>query len=366
MTRVEERRQTGLPPVWPVSTVRAREHAHRRDVLVGIAVLIVMSMTPLFGHHVLTPASAWFGGGDHVVGLCLVVLREMLAPVHFGFHLLLVVGLCYAVFDRLRALRNSLVVLRAVGGHVPSAGSPVGRAAAAVGLDRRRIRVTPTLANPAFTAGWLVPRVYVAAELAELLTEAQLAAVLAHEAAHVCRRDPLRLSLLRFLACTLFYLPALRRLAEDAADEAEVIADDAAALGRPWVLAEAIILVATLSASGRRGVTPAPRAFGQTVGFHRPGLIDRRVRRLVGEEVSIRTHVTRRSLAAAAAVLIAVSASGLVMASPVFAHQANLARSGAPASTPQHCRHAGLAFTHLFCLEWGGRSSGAPCPYLGG
>ena len=41
----------------------------------------------------------------------------------------------------------------------------------------------------------------------------------------IARRDPLRLSLMRFLACTLFYIPALRRLADDLTDEAEIEAD---------------------------------------------------------------------------------------------------------------------------------------------
>ena len=73
------------------------------------------------------------------------------------------------------------------------------------------------LPNPAFTAGWWHPRVYVAAEIADVLDEDQLTAVLMHEAAHLTRRDPLRLSVLRFLAHTLFYLPTFGRLAEDAA-----------------------------------------------------------------------------------------------------------------------------------------------------
>ena len=36
----------------------------------------------------------------------------------------------------------------------------------------------------------------------------------AHEGAHVRRYDPLRFSLLRAMACALFWLPALRRLAD--------------------------------------------------------------------------------------------------------------------------------------------------------
>src|SRR6185436_14597908 len=68
------------------------------------------------------------------------------------------------------------------------------------------------LPTPAFTAGWFRPRIYVAASVVTSLSQAELGAVIAHEAAHVSRRDPLRSSLLRFLADILFYIPALRRL----------------------------------------------------------------------------------------------------------------------------------------------------------
>ena len=76
---------------------------------------------------------------------------------------------------------------------------------------RRPSWVVSGLPNPAFTVGWFHPMVYVAAELAEWLTSDELAAVLAHERAHLGRRDPLRLSVLRFLGRTLFWLPALHR-----------------------------------------------------------------------------------------------------------------------------------------------------------
>jgi len=62
----------------------------------------------------------------------------------------------------------------------------------------------------------------------------------AHEHAHVVRRDPLRRSLLSFLACTLFWIPALRQRSEDMEDEGGIQADDAAA--RPDALALASAL----------------------------------------------------------------------------------------------------------------------------
>ena len=107
------------------------------------------------------------------------------------------------------------------------------RAARAVGLDPAVLWVVRGLPNPAFTIGWIRPRIYVTSDLSRELNEGELRAVLAHEGAHVGRRDPLRLGLLRFLAHVVFWIPALRRLAADMADESEVQADDVAARHDP-------------------------------------------------------------------------------------------------------------------------------------
>jgi hypothetical protein len=207
--------------------------------------------------------------------------------------------------------------------------------------------------------------VYLARELADFLSPEQLAAVVAHEAAHVRRRDPLRLSALRFLGRTLFWIPALRRLADDMADEAEILADDAGAGEQPLVLASAILALAgwgTPAAESGAVSFPPATAVGIIAGYGagngvrhgaardgatipaRDALLERRVRRLAGEAVPVATHVTRRSLAWASAALAAVWASGIIMAHPL------------PAAVPghpdaEHCEHhRRSALTHLFCL----------------
>jgi hypothetical protein len=176
---------------------------------------------------------------------------------------------------------------------------------------------------------------------------------MAHEAAHVRRRDPLRLSALRFLGRTLFWIPALRRLADDMADEAEILADDAGAREQPLVLASAIVALAGWSTPAAARATrpfPAATAVGIIAGHDggaapaRDALLDRRVRRLAGEAVPVATHVTRRSLVWASAALAAVWASGIIMAHPL------------PAAVPghpdaEHCEHhRRSALSHLFCL----------------
>jgi Zn-dependent protease with chaperone function len=161
-----------------------------------------------------------------------------------------------------------------------------------------------------------------------MLTERELAAVIAHEGAHARRRDPLRLSLLRFLACMLFWVPALRRLGSDIAAEGEVLADDHAAARHGLALASALVQLA--------GWERARTGLG--VGFTDGDLLERRVLRLTGEEVAPRSGVTRRSLAGAGVALLLAWSSGVAAAHPL------------PTGHDAHCHdHSRAAVFHLFC-----------------
>lgn len=336
------------PPYRPTALV-TREDRRRRTVLVGFAALIVLSTSPIFGHHVAVGMDTLLAGRDHLGALCLTALHHLLAPVHYIFHVLVVAGLAYAVWDRVRAwltVRRALAPLEA---ECPRPEDSFWRAARSANLDPGRLRVVSGLPNPAFTIGWFRPLVYVAAELAEWLAPDELAAVLTHERAHLVRRDPLRLSVLRFLGRMLFWLPALHRLAADAADDAEIAADDAAAVGRPLVLASAILALASWR-------TP-PALVRASVGFYRPDLLDRRIRRLAGEEPAVTSHVTRRSIVGAALALGLVWTSGVLMAHPMSSE-----RPGALA----HCIHKGeWATSHLFCLGSPFGTLRLHCPHVG-
>ena len=315
-----------------------REHRHRVVLAVGLVSLLALTVGPVLGHHVASGLTAPLAGWDHVGQLCLVALHLLLEPVHTGFHVLLGAGLTYALSDRARAwwrMRRTLAPLD-VGSVAP--GGAIAVAAAAAGLDPQRLRVVDGLPNPAFTAGWWRPTVYVARGLPLQLTRQELAAVLAHEAAHVRRRDPLRLSLLRFLACTLFWVPALRRLAADVADDAEILADDAAAGAGPLVLASALVRVAALATA-----RPAPLLVPDTVAFAPGDLLDRRVRRLLGEDTAPVSHVTRRSVLGALAALVVVWMSMVSVIHPL---------PGAVSAESVHCEHhGGSPVTHLFCRD---------------
>lgn len=326
-----------------------REETHRRWLLLAISALLLLSVSPVFGHHFATGLEHGLRGQDHLGPICLIALHEMLAPVHYLFHALVIGGLLFAVYDRVRAalrVRRALAPLKAA---IPAEGDQFWAAAVGAGVDPRRVQVVEGLPNPAFTVGWLEPRIYVAGSLRERLSPDELAALLAHEGAHLTRRDPLRLSLLRFLALTLFWIPALRKLAADVADEAEVQADDTAARERPLALASAILALA-----GWRQPYPA---LEDTVGFaQRVSLLDRRIRRLAGEEPPVESHVTRKSVVGALLALALVWSSGAIMAHPL--------PTAADSHDLRHCEHPGdWPVSHLVCYPDALWMRGDTCPH---
>jgi len=338
-----------------------REERHRRLVLFATGVLILLATSPVLVHHVGTQLEMALAGRDHLWNLCVIALHQMLAPVHQGFHLLLIGGLSYAAWDRLRAWLSVRRVLRTLEISAPRDGDAFTTAAEDGAVPTTAVRLVEGLPNPAFTAGWIRPRIYVNAGLAELLTRGELAAVVAHEYAHVRRRDPARMSVLRFVGCALFWLPALRRLAADVADDAEIAADDAAVLGQPLVLASAILalahwrLPAGTTTSGFAAISGEASAVS---GFQRDALLDRRIRRLAGEAAVVRSHVTTRSLTLALGALLLVWSSGLAVGHPLPTGQ------DAEAAHGGHCsHHRALGITHLFCFTGHPYRPGALCPH---
>lgn len=324
----------------------SRDQRHHRRVLLALATLILLSLTPVLGHHVLGVVTWFPAAQQHIGSFCLVALHQLLAPVHDAFHVLLLLGVAYATVECGRALWRHRRVLGALAVRVPSTGSILFLASRRAGLRPSSIRIIDGSPNPAFTTGWWRPRVYVAADLETRLSRRELEAVLAHEAEHVRRRDPLRLFALRCLANVLFWLPAIRRLVDDLADEAEIAADDAAARRDALPLASAILAMAG---------APTPTV-DPAVGFQRIDLLERRIRRLAGEDAPIGTHVSRRSLAAAGSALLAVWLSGVIVLHP-------LPSVGATSARFDHCDHDGSFLAHLFCRGEASRAAATACPH---
>lgn len=109
----------------------------------------------------------------------------------------------------------------------------------------------------AFCAGLVRPKIYVSNRALAALTPPQLEAVIAHEAHHAARRDPLRIWLLSVLAHALFFLPVLSRLQDRHAELAELAADEAAvaAVGGSAPLAGALLCLGRADARGVVGIS---------------------------------------------------------------------------------------------------------------
>ena len=311
-----------------------REHAHRRLLLLGLSSLLLLSVVPTIGHHLPGGIEEPLGSIEHLGAFCAAALRTFLSPVHSLFHLALLVGLTYGLVDRLSAWRSIRSVLGSLDSYSPARGSPLWWAADRAHIDTTRISVVEGLPNPAFTAGLWSPRIFVASNLQQRLNRAELDAVIAHEAAHVRRRDPLRLTTYRFLSCLFFWMPALKGLAADMADEAEIEADDSAAQLNALALASALLKLA----AAPLGSFPAH----SLVRFTNRDLLDRRIRRLAGESTPLPSRVTGRSLVLATVALAFVLMSGMAAAQGPSAHE------GEPAGN--HCDHShGGIWSHLWC-----------------
>jgi Zn-dependent protease with chaperone function len=157
---------------------------------------------------------------------------------------------------------------------LPHTSCPATLASAARRLGIRRLRCLAAGAGPAFCAGLALPVVYVTVAGAAL-SPGQLDAVLAHEAAHARRRDPLRRLLARATADIMFYLPLARWWSFRQAETAELRADQAAIgyAGRAAV-------AAALLTAGAAGSPAGALAYG--------GATSARVAQLLGDDLPAR------------------------------------------------------------------------------
>lgn len=154
----------------------------------------------------------------------LIAACRRIVPLEPGLGLLLVLGFLALGFlvvalgarSLVRQLRAQRRFLRAL--------EPV----ATVEAGGQAVTLIESETPHAFCAGLLRPRIYLSTAARELLSEAELRAVVAHEAHHRANRDPLKILLSRVLAESLFFLPSLRRLGQRYGELTELAADEAA------------------------------------------------------------------------------------------------------------------------------------------
>lgn len=201
------------------------------------------------------------GAADHAIGvllaLCTAFLQATAGVMALVVLSLPAVLLAGAAGRALWLATQGRAMARVLLDHRVGVDSALHRLAAAAGIAGR-VDVVDAGAPHVFVYGLRRPRMLVTTAALELLDEAELAAVVEHEAHHVHRFDPLRLVVAHAAAASLFLFPVVRDLARKLAVATELEADRRA-MDRGLRIPLASALTKFLSAPGALaapGVSP--------------------------------------------------------------------------------------------------------------
>lgn len=150
-----------------------------------------------------------------------------------------------------------------------------------------------SLAPAPLTLGWVRPVIVVPGGLADALNDAQLSSMLAHEAAHVRRRDTLIAILQQLASAAFWWNPFVHSVNRRINRLREQLCDDFAALqpGHGVALAQALVRVAEWSAAR---AAPSPL----TNGLLEDGSdLEERIRRLTDDDRTISNRLNGKSFA---------------------------------------------------------------------
>lgn len=309
-----------------VRTSRARRLILLAPVL-SAATAAVASMGEVYLPQVRVATRAATGGGS---ALELWDQHAGMATER-GFDALMLV---YGVVGVLLLLRRGLgqvAIRRVLRPGVPApVTSPVtrvtARLAAAMGLCPPRIVLLARCPGGAFTCGTRKPVLAVDPALLAELDRYELEGLLAHELAHIARRDPLLGMIVGLFRDLAFFLPPLHLAARWLRREQEESADELASshTGRPVALASSILKVWTAShgdrpLAGACAAVPGRVALpsGVLVGGPRVGdpfkIITARVERLIARAPAPSRLRRYTEIGLAAVVLAAGTSSALTL-----------------------------------------------------
>ena len=197
--------------------------------------------------------------------------------------LLLALGLAYLA-------RLVVATLRLERGLTPHLSPPSARLARAMAHVGRRSAVNAALffecpipASASCVFGLRHTRCVLSQELVASASDAELNAIVAHEAAHLRARDVAATFLVSALGCLFFYLRPVRLLARRWREETELACDAAAveAVGDPLAMAAAILRVSGAPVGARPTGTLPPIALA--FADESAGLTARRVEGLMAQ-----------------------------------------------------------------------------------
>jgi Zn-dependent protease with chaperone function len=208
----------------------------------------VVAALGLAGLTLAIHATALGGGLSHLIGACVLRLRETYGTP--GGATVAALGLTLAGAVAARTVLTAMTYLRSAGQqallHAETARL-VGRAEPSLGA------VLVEHSDPvAYCVSGRHPTVILSTGAVQALEPAQLSAVLAHERAHLTGRHHRLLAMARIGHLVLPFLPLMRDADAQVARLVEMHADDAAARASdPRSLATALVVLAT-------GASPAP------------------------------------------------------------------------------------------------------------
>jgi hypothetical protein len=211
-----------------------------------------------------------------------------------------------------RAQQHRLELLDAASPAEPRVSAVVGRLARTMGIAPPMVLTAQLTSGGASLIGVRDPRLVLDQRLLEALDDAELEGVLAHELAHVARRDNLVAWLVAFSRDVVFFVPgassavrALHREREAAADQ-----DAVSITGRPAALASGLLRALELSGPQRRV------AHGCAALVPESDLVQR-VRTLVAQDVPTSTS-RRHRVEVLVATAVSLAALGAALAVPAL------------------------------------------------
>lgn len=241
----------------------------------------------------------------------------VIVPLILGASVMLLTGVTLA--RQWRATQRLLAWLAVQRVPVPQR---LARIASTVGLAGRVECVAGVAMGP-FCYGLRSPRVCVPLELLEVLDDAELRAMLRHEAHHAQSRDPLKIWLSRAFARGLYFLPVAADLRDSYLAAKELAADETTMYVEELPLASALVKIlstgeARTDWAGLQALAPmvgnAVVAGLITVTREVPNTTEARIRRLIdGQPVQV--HLPS---------LVRLFASGVILAVIFVASYTNL------------------------------------------
>lgn len=221
---------------------RLEDWAPRRGLQLGVLAAPLGSLLlGLVGLHHFAGQSCFLGAPplDYVVGVGL--------PLGMG---LLALGA--VILGLVRQFLVEALVARCGGPADPALQALANDLALRLGTPRPRVRLWAHGGPPALTCGVIRPTLLLSTWTVERLDRRELESVVAHELAHVARRDYPVVWVATILRDAFFYLPASRAAFRLLQCEKELACDDiaAAATNRPLALASALTKVWHRAAGG--------------------------------------------------------------------------------------------------------------------